>query len=107
VTRISQGRPPGAPVTGLRSRALNSSGVPREELFVTTKLWVQDAPATDNTKRAFEASMSKLGLDYLDLYLIHQPFGDVYGQRRALQDLPVGVEVGHPERGDPALPVLS
>jgi 2,5-diketo-D-gluconate reductase A len=51
--------------------------------------------------------MSKLGLDDLDLYLIHQPFGDVYGQRRALQDLPVGVEVGHPDRGDPALPVLS
>jgi 2,5-diketo-D-gluconate reductase A len=51
--------------------------------------------------------MSKLGLDDLDLYLIHQPFGDMYSQRRALQDLPVGVEVGHPDRGDPALPVLS
>ncbi|WP_432082753.1 aldo/keto reductase [Streptomyces sp. WAC 04229] len=66
-------------------RAIKSSGVPREELFVTTKLWVQDAPAEDNTKRAFEASLNKLGLDYLDLYLMHQPFGDVYGQWRAME----------------------
>src|SRR5947209_19532494 len=68
-------------------RAIKSSGIPRQELFVTTKLWVQDAPAQDNTKRAFEASLTRLGLNYLDLYLIHQPYGDVYGQWRAMQDL--------------------
>ncbi|WNO68998.1 aldo/keto reductase [Streptomyces sp. AM2-3-1] len=68
-------------------RAIRSSGVPREELFVTTKLWIQDAPAQGNTERAFETSLNKLGLDYLDLYLMHQPYGDVYGQWRAMQDL--------------------
>ncbi|MFJ7587575.1 aldo/keto reductase [Streptomyces sp. NPDC097617] len=66
-------------------RAIASSGIPREELFVTTKLWVQDAPAQDNTRRAFETSLTKLGLDHLDLYLMHQPFGDVYGQWRAME----------------------
>jgi 2,5-diketo-D-gluconate reductase A len=66
-------------------RAIKVSGIPREELFVTTKLWVQDAPAQDNTRRAFETSLTKLGLDYLDLYLMHQPFGDVYGQWRAME----------------------
>ncbi|MFD7325640.1 aldo/keto reductase [Streptomyces sp. NPDC059875] len=66
-------------------RAIKSSGIPREELFVTTKLWVQDAPAEDNTRRAFEASLAKLGLDYVDLYLMHQPYGDVYGQWRAME----------------------
>ncbi|MEU7401316.1 aldo/keto reductase [Streptomyces coelicoflavus] len=66
-------------------RAIGSSGIPREELFVTTKLWVQDAPAQDNTKRALETSLAKLGLDRLDLYLMHQPFGDVYGQWRAME----------------------
>src|SRR5829696_7916733 len=69
-------------------RAIAASGIPREDLFVTTKLWIQDAPAEDNTRRAFEQSLSRLGLDYLDLYLIHQPFGDVYGQWRAMQTLP-------------------
>lgn len=68
-------------------RAIRSSGIPREELFVTTKLWVQDAPAEENTKRAFETSMGKLGLDHLDLYLMHQPYGDVYGQWRAMESL--------------------
>ncbi|MET7300581.1 aldo/keto reductase [Embleya sp. NPDC005575] len=68
-------------------RAIRNSGIPREELFVTTKLWVQDAPAQENTRRAFETSLTKLGLDYLDLYLMHQPYGDVYGQWRALEDL--------------------
>lgn len=68
-------------------RAIRSSGVPREELFVTTKLWVQDAPAQDNTLRAFETSLDKLGLDHLDLYLMHQPYGDVYGQWRAMEAL--------------------
>ncbi|MYW00253.1 aldo/keto reductase [Streptomyces sp. SID3343] len=68
-------------------RAVENSGIAREELFVTTKLWVQDAPAQANTKRAFETSLTKLGLDYLDLYLMHQPYGDVYGQWRAMEDL--------------------
>ncbi|OEJ37471.1 2,5-diketo-D-gluconic acid reductase [Streptomyces agglomeratus] len=68
-------------------RAIRSSGIPREELFVTTKLWVQDAPAERNAKRAFETSLDKLGLGHVDLYLMHQPFGDVYGQWRAMEDL--------------------
>ncbi|MFE5841615.1 aldo/keto reductase [Streptomyces niveus] len=68
-------------------RAIRTSCIPREELFVTTKLWVQDAPAQDNTRRAFETSLTKLGLDHLDLYLMHQPFGDVYGQWRAMEAL--------------------
>jgi 2,5-diketo-D-gluconate reductase A len=59
---------------------------PREELFITTKLWVQDA-GEENTIRAFETSLSKLGLDYLDLYLIHQPFGDYYAEWRAMERL--------------------
>ncbi len=67
-------------------RAIAKSGIPREELFVTTKLWVQDS-GEDNTKRAFETSLRRLGLDYLDLYLIHQPYGDYYGEWRAMQDL--------------------
>jgi 2,5-diketo-D-gluconate reductase A len=67
-------------------RAIRSSGIPRAELFVTTKLWVQDAPAQDNTRRAVETSLAKLGLDHIDLYLMHQPFGDVYGQWRAMED---------------------
>jgi 2,5-diketo-D-gluconate reductase A len=67
-------------------RAIKASGVPREELFVTTKLWVQDA-GEENANRAFETSLQKLGLDYLDLYLIHQPFGDIYGSWRAMQKL--------------------
>jgi 2,5-diketo-D-gluconate reductase A len=66
--------------------AIRKSGVPREELFVTTKLWVQDA-SYEGAKAAFETSLRKLGLDYLDLYLIHQPFGDVYGAWRAMEEL--------------------
>ncbi|WP_446045641.1 aldo/keto reductase [Streptomyces olivaceus] len=66
-------------------RAIKSSGIPREDLFVTTKLFVQDAPAEETTKRALETSLNKLGLDHLDLYLMHQPFGDVYGQWRAME----------------------
>ncbi|MFI6649411.1 aldo/keto reductase [Streptomyces sp. NPDC050529] len=66
-------------------RAIRNSGILREELFVTTKLWVQDAPAQDNTRRALETSLSKLGLDHVDLYLMHQPYGDVYGQWRAME----------------------
>ncbi|MGW1715512.1 aldo/keto reductase [Streptomyces sp. NPDC002156] len=85
--------------------AIKSSGIPREELFVTTKLWVQDAPAQENTRRAFETSLTKLGLDHLDLYLMHQPFGDVYGQWRAMEDLnrqglvrAIGVANFYPDR---------
>ena len=67
-------------------KAIKRSGVPREELFITTKLWVQDA-SYEGAKQAFETSMQKLGLDYLDLYLLHQPYGDVYGAWRALEEL--------------------
>ena len=67
-------------------RAIQQSGVPREELFITTKLWVQDA-GYEPMKAAFAKSLQKLGLDYLDLYLIHQPYGDVYGAWRAMEEL--------------------
>ena len=66
--------------------AVRASGIPREELFLTTKLWVQDAGYT-KTRKAAEASMKRLGVDYLDLYLIHQPFGDYYGAWRALEEM--------------------
>jgi diketogulonate reductase-like aldo/keto reductase len=66
--------------------AIEESGVPRSELFITTKLWIQDA-GYEATKRAFEKSLARLKLDYLDLYLIHQPFGDVYGAWRAMEEL--------------------
>jgi 2,5-diketo-D-gluconate reductase A len=67
-------------------RALKASGVPRHELFVTTKLWIEDA-GYERTKPALEESLKKLQLDYLDLYLIHQPLGDVYGSWRAMEEL--------------------
>lgn len=67
-------------------RAVRGSGIPREELFITTKLWVQDS-GYERTKKAFETSLSNLQLDYLDLYLIHRPFGDYYGAWRAMEEL--------------------
>lgn len=67
-------------------RAIKRSGVAREELFITTKLWVQDA-GYERTKNAFKKSLKRLQLDYLDLYLIHQPFGDVHGSWRAMEEL--------------------
>lgn len=67
-------------------KAVAKCGVPREELFITTKLWVQDA-GYEQTKTAFQTSLDKLGLDYLDLYLIHQPMGDYYGAWRAMEEL--------------------
>ena len=66
--------------------AIKQSGIPRKDIFVTTKLWIQDA-GYENTLRAFEKSLAKLQLEYLDLYLIHQPFGDVYGAWRAMEEL--------------------
>jgi 2,5-diketo-D-gluconate reductase A len=66
--------------------AIKRGSVPREELFVTTKLWISDT-GYESTKQAFERSLQRLQLDYLDLYLIHQPFGDVYGSWRAMQEL--------------------
>ncbi|GGG71534.1 2,5-diketo-D-gluconic acid reductase [Kocuria dechangensis] len=65
--------------------AIRASGIDREEVFVTTKLWVQDPGEESNTLRAFEASLGRLGLDHVDLYLIHQPYGDYYSQWRAMQ----------------------
>ena len=85
-------------------RAVRESGIPRDEIFITTKLWVQDA-GYDQTLAAFEQSMKNLGLDYVDLYLIHQPFGDYYGAWRAMEDLyregivkAIGVSNFSPER---------
>jgi len=66
--------------------ALRKSGIPREELFITTKLWVQDT-GYEQTKVAFQKSLDKLQLDYLDLYLIHQPYGDIFGSWKAMQEL--------------------
>ena len=67
-------------------KAIKRSGVAREELFITTKLWIQDT-GYENTKKAFDKSLNNLQLDYLDLYLIHQPIGDVYGSWRAMEEL--------------------
>ena len=85
-------------------RALKVSGMPRAELFVTTKLWVSDA-TYEGAKRAFARSIDRLGLDYLDLYLIHQPYHDVHGAWRAMEELhgagkirAIGVSNFHPDR---------
>ena len=66
--------------------AIKESGIDRKELFITTKLWVQDQ-GYENAKKAFQTSLAKLGLDYLDLYLIHQPMNDYYGSWRAMEEL--------------------
>jgi len=67
-------------------RGIKQSGVAREKLFITTKLWIQST-GYENTLKAFERSLKRLQVDYLDLYLIHQPFGDVYGEWRAMEEL--------------------
>lgn len=84
--------------------ALRNSGLARGDLFITTKLWVADA-GYEKTKEAFDRSMKQLGLDVLDLYLIHQPYGDVHGAWRAMQELhrerrirAIGVSNFHPDR---------
>jgi diketogulonate reductase-like aldo/keto reductase len=84
--------------------AIRESGLKREELFITTKLWIADN-GYERTRNAVEVSMSKLQVDYLDLYLIHQPYGDVHGSWRALEELnasgkirAIGVSNFHPDR---------
>lgn len=84
--------------------AIRTSGIPRKDLFITTKLWIQDADY-ESAKKAFETSLNKLGLEYLDLYLIHQPFHDYYGAWRAMEELykegrirAIGVSNFYPDR---------
>lgn len=85
-------------------KAIKKSGMAREELFITTKLWIQ-SDGFAGTKKALEKSLKNLQMEYLDLYLIHQPYGDVYGEWRAMQDLykegkvrAIGVSNFHPDR---------
>jgi 2,5-diketo-D-gluconate reductase A len=85
-------------------KAIRASGVPREDLFITTKLWIQDA-GDHTTKAAVEKSLTRLGLDYLDLYLIHQPLGDYYGAWGVMEELyrdtlirAIGVSNFYPDR---------
>jgi len=85
-------------------RAIQRSGIARGELFITTKLWIQKN-GYEGTLAAFERSLKRLQVDYLDLYLIHQPFGDVYGEWRAMEELyragrirAIGVANFHPDR---------
>ena len=84
--------------------AIKRSGVAREDLFITTKVWIQ-SNGYEGAKKSFENSLKRLQLDYLDLYLMHQPLGDVYGTWRAMQDLykegrirAIGVSNFHPDR---------
>ena len=67
-------------------RAIKRSGIARKDLFITTKLWVKDVNY-ENAKKAFQRSLDKLQLDYLDLYLIHQPYNDVFGAWKAMEEL--------------------
>lgn len=67
-------------------KAVKASGLPREEIFITTKLWLSDF-SYEGAKKAFAESLEKLNLDYIDLYLLHQPFGDIFGAWRALEEL--------------------
>jgi diketogulonate reductase-like aldo/keto reductase len=85
-------------------RGIKQSGIAREKLFITTKLWIQ-RNGYEGTIKAFENSLKRLQLDYVDLYLIHQPFGDVYGEWRAMEKLyqqgkvrAIGVSNFHPDR---------
>ena len=85
-------------------KAIKSSGVAREELFITTKLWIQK-DGYESTMKAFGNSLKRLQLDYLDLYLIHQPYGDIYGEWQAMEELykegkvrAIGVANFHPDR---------
>ena len=85
-------------------RAIKKSGIPRDELFITTKLWLLDT-GYERTKKAFEESLNKLQLDYLDLYLIHQPYADVHGAWHAMEELygekkirAIGVSNFYPDR---------
>jgi 2,5-diketo-D-gluconate reductase A len=85
-------------------RGIKQSGVARDKLFITTKLWIQ-SNGYEGTLKAFENSLKRLQLDYIDLYLIHQPFGDVYGEWRAMEELyqqgkirAIGVSNFHPDR---------
>lgn len=84
--------------------AIKESGIDRKELFITTKLWITET-GYEKTKKSFEESMEKLQLDYLDLYLIHQPFGDYYGSWRAMEELnknkkirAIGISNFYPDR---------
>ncbi|TGL44290.1 aldo/keto reductase [Leptospira perdikensis] len=84
--------------------AIKKSNIARKDLFITTKLWIQNKGYED-TKSAFERSLNRLQLDYLDLYLMHQPYGDVYGEWRAMEELykqgkirAIGVANFHPDR---------
>ncbi|WRK52405.1 aldo/keto reductase [Coprobacillaceae bacterium CR2/5/TPMF4] len=67
-------------------KLIKESHIPRSELFITTKVWVQDS-GYENTIKAFNQSLTNLGLDYLDLYLIHQPYGNYYGSWKAMEEL--------------------
>lgn len=85
-------------------KAIKRSALPREELFITTKLWIEDT-GYEKTKEAIERSLDKLQLDYLDLYLIHQPYGDIHGSWRAMEELykegkirAIGISNFHPDR---------
>jgi 2,5-diketo-D-gluconate reductase A len=85
-------------------RAIAKSGIPRDQLFITTKMWIQHT-GTDTAKREFDKSLRKLGLDYLDLYLIHQPLGDYYSSWHAMEELygeglirAIGVSNFYPDR---------